>query len=56
MGINPGHTEGLQKTDAFQSVLGEDGKQNQPPTNYFGTTTQSLGGEKKPNKTNLFLN
>lgn len=41
------HTEGLQKTDTFQSVLGEDGKQCQPPTNYFGTTTQSLRSEKK---------
>lgn len=41
------HTEGLKKTDTFQSVLGAEGKQSQPPTNYFSTTTQSLRCKKK---------
>lgn len=52
MGIVLVHTEGLKKTDTFQSVLGAGEKTKSTPTNYFSTTTQSLEAKKK----NLFLN
>jgi len=40
-------TEGLKKTDTFQSVQGARGKTKSTPTNYFSTATQSLRSRKK---------